>query len=198
MKSREARYEYEENCIKCGRKKCRCSRLVPKMYWRIESGELFDWLFCGGKKEIPTKISKEDSSRIMEEVLSVEARWDGPRRPIFRFIINKFTGGQEYLSRWIMNAPINMVVDHINHDTMDNRRENLRIVTPGENSWNRRGSDVDSKTGIRNVYYDPAREKYCVCFRINGRNIHKGGFATLGEAERRANSIRGEVYEAAK
>lgn len=41
------------------------------------------------------------------------------------------------LHRFIMDAPKGKVVDHINGDGRDNRKENLRICTSGENSRNR-------------------------------------------------------------
>jgi hypothetical protein len=43
-----------------------------------------------------------------------------------------------YLHRFLLNCPANMQVDHINCDTLDNRRSNLEIVTPGENLRRRR------------------------------------------------------------
>jgi len=39
-----------------------------------------------------------------------------------------------YLHRWLMFCPDNMVVHHINSNTLDNRKANLEIITPSENS----------------------------------------------------------------
>lgn len=44
-----------------------------------------------------------------------------------------------YLHREILSAPPGMFVDHINFDTMDNRRENLRLLTVAESNAHRRG-----------------------------------------------------------
>lgn len=51
------------------------------------------------------------------------------------------TARDTYLHRWIMKAPANKHVDHVNGDTLDNRRENLRLVSPSQNLLNRKQSE---------------------------------------------------------
>lgn len=40
------------------------------------------------------------------------------------------------MHRMIINVPEGMLPDHINGNGLDNRKENLRVVTPAQNTWN--------------------------------------------------------------
>lgn len=54
--------------------------------------------------------------------------------------IASWIGGKEkqiLLHRFILNPPNGKHIDHINHDTYDNTKENLRICTQKENAKNR-------------------------------------------------------------
>lgn len=55
------------------------------------------------------------------------------------------------LHREIMDAPEDLEVDHINGNPLDNRKSNLRLCTPKENSWNR-GIRKDNTTGYKGVF----------------------------------------------
>ena len=63
--------------------------------------------------------------------------------------------------------------DHINGNTLDNRRQNLRVATPAQNSQNRR-CRRDSITGLKGVY--PHRKRWQAAIVINGVKRYLGTF----------------------
>lgn len=74
-------------------------------------------------------------------------------------------------------------VDHKNHDTLDNRRSNLRIVTRVQNQQNRISARIDSRTQIRGV----TKRKtgmYMAYANLRGRRYYFGAnHPTLESAE---------------
>lgn len=74
-------------------------------------------------------------------------------------------------------------VDHINGNTLDNRRINLRFATRHENSRNQRINAGRTRMGLpvtspyKGVSYDKSKRKYRACITINGRNYKLGTFA---------------------
>ena len=56
------------------------------------------------------------------------------------------------LHSMIMGVEKNTIIDHKNHNPLDNRKKNLRIVEPSNNSANRKGANSNNKTGVRNVH----------------------------------------------
>lgn len=65
----------------------------------------------------------------------------------------------EKLHRFIMNAPEGSHVDHINHNTLDNRKSNLRICTHEENCRNKQKRKKDKRDNSMSSKYKG------VCFR---------------------------------
>ena len=62
------------------------------------------------------------------------------------------------LSRVLMQPLSGFVVDHINHNTMDNRRCNLRICTPSENARNNRGKRTRTVSKYKGVTYHDCKK----------------------------------------
>jgi len=74
------------------------------------------------------------------------------------------------------------MVDHIDGDRSNNRIENLRAATHAENCWNAK-SRKDSKTGVKNVKFDNALQKYMVRVTVNKQRHFIGSYEDLELAE---------------
>lgn len=86
------------------------------------------------------------------------------------------------MHRVIMNPPEGKVVDHINGNSLDNRRSNLRICTLAENSRNRHV--VRNKYGFIGVEFSNRDVRYRARIRLSGKLVNLGRFDTPTEAAR--------------
>ena len=93
----------------------------------------------------------------------------------------------------IMKTTKNMLVDHINGDTLDNRRENLRICTRIQNSLNR-GSNRGSKSRYLGVSWHSVVKLWIVRITVNSKKKHIGTFKTELEAGIIANIMMRKYY----
>lgn len=85
------------------------------------------------------------------------------------------------LHRLIMDCPDDKVVDHINHNPLDNRKENLRICTPQQNNMNR-SNRYNNTSGVKGVHWDKEYNKWRCQITINKKTIHLGRFNSIEEA----------------
>lgn len=101
-----------------------------------------------------------------------------------------------YLHRLIMKAPKGKVVDHRNHDTMDNTRKNLKVVTQSINCLNRKGAAKHNKSsGIRGVSWHKHKGKWEACIHINRKKKFLGYFTDTTEAKNAVTAALKEVTE---
>lgn len=125
------------------------------------------------------------------------ATWNKDTRSFYarRTINNKGKFTTILMSRFIMNTPKGLTCDHINHNTLDNRKSNLRNCTPSQNSLNRR-TRADNALQQKNIV---ARSgKFQVQLMVNKKIVFLKTFPTLQEAitarEREAKKHLGKFY----
>ena len=100
-------------------------------------------------------------------------------------IRNRKTKQRQRLHRLIMNVSEDMLVDHINHNTLDNRRCNLRICTKSENCRKNVGhSKRQSKyKGVVFAPYSSVKGKLWRAYtRIKGKRLWFGYHVTEEDA----------------
>ena len=85
------------------------------------------------------------------------------------------------LHRYIMNPSDDLVVDHINHNPLDNRRNNLRICTQQENQFNR-SIQYNNTSGFTGVSFHKYSNKWMAYIKINKKKKFLGYYNTKEEA----------------
>lgn len=82
-------------------------------------------------------------------------------------------GSRSNAYRLITDAPADMVPDHINGDTLNNRRSNLRVITEYQNSLNRRVASNNTSGAAGVKFRDGA---WIASIGVGGKTLHLGRF----------------------
>jgi len=91
--------------------------------------------------------------------------------------------GTVLLHRVVMGASGTALhVDHINGDSLDNRRANLRAVTPQHNHWNIKAAHDTSKSGVMGVYLCRRTNRWHAAIKTHGKTRSLGYFDDLQQA----------------
>jgi len=102
------------------------------------------------------------------------------------------------LHRFIMQPQKDQQVDHINHNTLDNRKQNLRLCTHQQNHFNQKptksynGKACTSK--YKGVSWNKLHMKWQVHISINGTLKRLGHFDDEEEAAREYDAMAVRVY----
>ena len=85
------------------------------------------------------------------------------------------------MNREILNAPVGLLVDHKNSNSLDNRRANLRLATHSQNNQNRRKSNYASSRFF-GVHFDKSCNRWRAQIPYQGKRIYLGRFDNEIEA----------------
>jgi hypothetical protein len=116
----------------------------------------------------------------------------GPRTPQGRVIWSA------HRLSWILKhgtIPSGMLVDHKCHNTLCVNPSHLRLVTPKQNSENRAGAALTSKSsGKRGVRWNAVMGKWHAYYSHNQKSFYVGLFDNLEEAAEAARQARNKVF----
>lgn len=105
------------------------------------------------------------------------------------------TGQPILMHRSIVGALPDDEVDHINGDTLNNHRANLRTCTKAQNQHNS-ALRIDNKSGYKGVSWYSRYQIWRASIRVNGKWNHIGYYADPIQAalayDTRANDLFGE------
>ncbi|MCX5209717.1 HNH endonuclease [Kitasatospora sp. NBC_00240] len=136
-----------------------------------------------GETYVDVLMDEEDVVRLRRRKLSIGSHgyaqmWDGQVM---------------LLHRWIMNVPVGtkyrVVVDHINRNVLDCRRENLRLVTPTESNLNRRLRERDLPRGVHHT----SNKRFVAKIKRHRQSRHLGTYDTPEEAAAAVEAARSQL-----
>ena len=137
-------------------------------------------------------VDDEDYEMLMERSWYAAC----PVRIYYAFSSKLFPDGHRktaYMHRLIMNARKGMEVDHINHNGLDNRRENLRLCNRKQNARNQRKQSGCS-SDYKGVSWFKASSKWRAQIHKDKVAYYLGYFVDEAAAARAYNVAASELF----
>jgi hypothetical protein len=131
---------------------------------------------------LTSKVDDEDYDELNKFIWHAHnhGKWFYAARTVYTSMVKgvrvKYT---EYMHRNIIPIPDKMEIDHINGNTLDNRKENLRIVTHRENCQN---FHIPKTSKYNGIYWNIRKQKWYVRFVLNGKQYYLGSYIDEIEA----------------
>lgn len=125
--------------------------------------------------ELRVKFDTEDFEKVKSKVHWVQVVVSLKDRKLFYPSSSpqeKLIDKSVQLHRFLMDAPVGSVVDHVSGNTLDARKSNLRITTRQMNVWNR----------PRARGYSLYKGRYVAKIKVNKIDISLGSYNTPEEA----------------
>jgi len=101
-------------------------------------------------------------------------------------VLTRFNKKTILMSRFIIQAPDDLEVDHIDGNRLNNQRSNLRLATSSQNKMNR-GPRKDNTSGYKGVSWHKQNNKWSARIMANGKYLSLGLFENILDAARSYN-----------
>jgi hypothetical protein len=144
----------------------------PGDFYRLNN---FNWLTCGKNDNLyAARVVRTQTGRLNTILM---------HRQIF-FNCSPACPSTSLAGAQLSNFSRSGLVDHTNTDSLDNRRSNLRLATPSQNSCNSRRDKSNTYSRFRGVSFSKRKQKWFAAIRANGKKIWLGYFKIEIDAAR--------------
>lgn len=130
----------------------------------------------------PNTKDKSEFLIDIEDISLIKDKWCSVNN--MGYVQLEYKNKKVLLHRLIMNVleeSINIDIDHINHNTTDNRKVNLRIASRSENKRNVL-KQKNNTSGYKGVCWDRSKNKWQSGITVNNKSIFIGRFDNKLEA----------------
>ena len=126
---------------------------------------------------VPVFVDVEDVERV------AAYQWRISKKRNKYYVVTSPKGKQQYLHSFVLGkkAPEGYEIDHIDSNSLNNCKNNLRIVSRNQNIRNV-NVRIDNQIGIRGVSYDKRSSKYTVDASYDKQRFYFKQWKTLEEA----------------
>jgi hypothetical protein len=173
--------DFESHQIECAKRDRRAEQMVKRQPTIV--GDHAELPLTKGKVAL---IDIEDIPRICQW------NWcalDYKRKKGLFYAVREADGKKVRLHRFLLNAPRHLLVDHKNGNTLDNRKQNLRLATHIQNGANKRPKGEMNLKGVQK-----GKKRFYANFCHLGKRYRLGSFATAEEAARAYDAKAFEVH----
>lgn len=135
-------------------------------------------------------VDDEDYERVNQFQWTVTIT---PSGSAYSFRTDYSSGGKKtiYMHRFVANTPDDLTCDHINHNTLDNRKENLRNCSHQDNMLNRKISPSNT-SGFKGV--SRYNGKWYAKVSKGKKIVFRKSFPTKIEAAHAYDKVAKEVF----
>ena len=98
-----------------------------------------------------------------------------------RIRIPRMTAAHRLVWLYVRGKPVPAIIDHIDHDKLNNRIGNLRAATRAENSANS-GKRRHNTSGAKGVHFNKKNQCFIASIGAKRQKLYLGSFATLEAA----------------
>jgi hypothetical protein len=139
----------------------------------------------GKNKHIHFMVDRDDLEKIALHSWRVYAHYrDNSYKRVETSFCDPYSKTSRHisLSRFLCDAKDDQVVDHIDGNPLNNRRNNLRLTTRLGNSQNARKTILPTSSKYKGVSWHRKKQKWIVSVRANKKNYYLGYFTSEKDA----------------